>query len=421
MSGPVVQGGGLVVEARRVVDVGDGATLRRSYPEAQVTELGQAIILPGLINSHVHLDLTNLGTEIQNPKSKIQNGPHLNPLRGSRQIPSLPPEYREREPERAFVGWVEEVIARSAGRSLEFWEESVLAGAEQCRRFGVTTVVDISGRFPGDVRRAVGAQLSRQLRWISCGEVTAMAKRRDLLDERIATALDDGGVDRAVEIGISPHAPYSIEPHGYRRCLEIARRGAMTICTHLAEMREEAEFLASHTGPLRELWTFLDAWDERVPRFEGGPIRFAQSVGLLDYPTLLAHVNYCDDEEMAILSRGKASIVYCPRTHEYFGHPPHRWREMLAAGINVVLGTDSCASSPDLNLVDDLRLVHRIAPEVEVHRLWEMATIRAGRAIGDETIGSLPPGKRAEFIVFEVKTGEPLREILELPLQPLGH
>ena len=151
-----------------------------------------------------------------------------------------------------------------------------------------------------------------------------------------------------------------------------------------------------------------------IATFEGGPIRFAQSLGLLDYePTLLAHVNYCDDAEMELLARGRASVVYCPRTHAYFGHPPHRWRAMLARGVNVAVGTDSTASSPDLNLVDDLRLLHRIAPEHPAEDLWRMATSRAAKALGCHDVGSLSPGGLADVVAFHAGSDDPLREILE--------
>jgi len=140
---------------------------------------------------------------------------------------------------------------------------------------------------------------------------------------------------------------------------------------------------------------------------------------LLDYPTLLAHVNYCDDEELSILASGKASVVYCPRTHEYFGHQPHRWREMLAREINVAVGTDSCASSPDLNIVDELRLLHKIAPEVHVLQLWQMATIRAARAVQlQNEVGSLSIGKRADMIAFPADGDDPLTRILESDCLP---
>jgi cytosine/adenosine deaminase-related metal-dependent hydrolase len=252
-----------------------------------------------------------------------------------------------------------------------------------------------------------------------------MAQRRGLLEERLAVAADASHEGPRLRVAVSPHAPYSVEPNGYRRCLDLAEDRHLPLATHLAETAEEALFLRDHAGPLRELWTFLGAWDSDVPRFDGGPIRLMHSLGLLDRrDVLLAHVNYCDDAEMDLLAasgRGGASVVYCPRTHAYFGHPPHRWREMLARGVNVAVGTDSCASSPDLNLVDDLRLLHRLAPEVPAVSLWEMATIRAARAIGmDREVGSLEPGKAADCVVFAVEGEAPLVEVLEGEARPSG-
>jgi cytosine/adenosine deaminase-related metal-dependent hydrolase len=195
--------------------------------------------------------------------------------------------------------------------------------------------------------------------------------------------------------------------------VQIARERGLPLSTHLAEIPEEREFLHSHAGPLQEMWERLGAWEDFPGTFDGSPVAFAKSMGLLDYPTLLAHVNYCDDEDLALLARGKASVVYCPRTHRYFGHPPHRWREMLALGINVAVGTDSCASSPDLNLVDDLRLLHEIAPEVTVEELWQMATINAAQTIQSDV------SHAAEFTIFSATSDEPLKEILETDREPV--
>jgi cytosine/adenosine deaminase-related metal-dependent hydrolase len=311
------------------------------------------------------------------------------------------------------------VIARNAQSDATELEtrvaESVAGGVFQCLRYGVTTVGDISRQ----------CQLTRPLlsrgpiRVISFGEVMAMGERRDLLESRIAAASDRSQESEYLRIGISPHAPYSIEARGYQRCLEVARQLDRPICTHLAESLDEASFLARHEGPLRELWRAIGGWDDDVPRFAGGPIRFARSIGLLDYPTLLAHVNYCDDEELRILAQGRASVVYCPRTHAYFGHPPHRWREMLARGINVAIGTDSCASSPNLNLADDLRLLRKLAPELEAQELWALATTRATRALSMEAhVGSISIGKRADFVCFHASSDAPLQEILCAPMLP---
>jgi aminodeoxyfutalosine deaminase len=295
---------------------------------------------------------------------------------------------------------------------------AVALEVEQCLRFGVTSIGDIS-RQCATTRPLLNRSA---LRVVSYGEIQAMAQRRVLLEERLQTALDDQWASDRLRVGLTPHAPYSVEVPIYQRCLAIARERGLPLATHLAETPDERAFLMEHSGPFRGLWDAWLTWDDQVPTYPAGPIEMATAIGLLDYPTLLAHVNYANDDELDLLSRGRASVVYCPRTHAYFGHPPHRFREMLARGINVAVGTDSCASSPNLNLVNDLRLIHRLYPDLPAETLWEMATINGARAIGiSDEVGSLTVGKRADFIIFPVSSDQPLREILENPsLLPNG-
>lgn len=388
MTGPAVREGGIVIGGGRVEAVGTAKELRREYPDAEVESLGDSVVLPGLVNAHTHLELSHV--------CRGAGSAHL-------------------------ADWIVQTVLpqtfRAGMATPGDVEDAVRNGVEQCLRFGVTSAGDISKQ----------CTLSREvlrdgpLRVVSYGEVQAMAKRRGLLEERFAVAADTSSESRRLRVGVSPHAPYTVEPAGYARCLAFAKSEDRPLATHLAETVEEAEFLADHSGPFRRLWEMgVRAWDDEVPRFVGGPIRFAREMGLLDYPTLLAHVNYCDDEELDILARGKASVVFCPRTHEFFGHPPHRWREMLERGINVAVGTDSCASSPDLNIVDDLRLLHRLNPDEPVNLLWEMATVRGARAIGFEECGAICAGGPADLVVFGCSTGDPLREILETDARPRG-
>ena len=378
--GVAFRDGGVAFRDGVIFAVGPANEIRRQHPGATITRLPQTILIPGLVNAHVHLELSS-HTPGPRPKS--------------------------------FTDWLLRLIPRRPISQEEMkatTEAAITEGVRQCLRFGVTTVGDIS-RLCQITRPLLK---NSPLRVVSFGEVLAMAQRRALLEERLATAANSTEQSDSLRIGISPHAPYSVEADGYRRCLQVAREQSMPLTTHLAESPDEAEFLASHSGPFRELWQQIGGWDDNVPTFGGGPIRLAQSLGLLDYPTLLAHVNYCDDDELAILSRGIASVVYCPRTHAYSGHPPHRWRDMLAAGINVAVGTDSTASSPDLNLVDDLRLLHQIAPDVPAELLWEMVTIRGAQALGlDQQVGTLTPGKAADIVAFETEGDAPLAEILD--------
>jgi cytosine/adenosine deaminase-related metal-dependent hydrolase len=387
MDRPPIREGGVVISNGRIIAVGETKSLRHNHPGAAVEEYPSAILLPGLVNAHVHLELSDL-----------RQGPR----------PA------------SFVQWLMDLMgqtARLGGAMADTVAHAIRTGVAQCLRFGVCTVGDISKQCM--FSRPVLAKTP--LRAVSFGELQAMAQRRGLLDERFAAATDLTFDSDRLIVGVTPHAPYTVEAEGYRRCLEFARSHHRPLATHLAENPLEAEFLADQTGPFRHLWEVgVNAWDENVPRYQGGPIRLARDLGLLDFPTLLAHVNYCDDAELDILAAGRASVVYCPRTHAYFGHPPHRWRQMLERGINVAVGTDSCASSPDLNLVDDLRLLRQIAPQVPALDLWQMATLRAAAALQLETqIGSLTPGKRADLVAFEIGASiDPLEEILQTEVPP---
>jgi aminodeoxyfutalosine deaminase len=386
MDQPPIPDAALLIEGRKIIRVGPRRELLNDAPNAHVADMGNSILLPGLVNAHVHLEL-----------SDCVCGP---------------------PPSGGFADWLVGMLKRTRISSDEMSAavtHAIAVGVSQCLKFGVTTLGDISRQ----VHLTRPLLVDGPLRVVSFGEVQAMAKRRGLLAERVAAAADESVSSERLRIGISPHAPYSVEPDGYRKCLEVARRGRLPLCTHLAETRDEAEFLSDHRGPLRELWDAWLTWDDQVPKFAGGPIRYARELGLLDYPSLLAHVNYCDDEELAILAAGRESVVFCPRTHDYFRHPPHRWREMQRRGINVAVGTDSCASSPDLNLVDDLRLLHRNHPEVPVGDIWELATTRAAGALGlSEVCGSLSDGMDADVVAFDAAGGEGLRQILESDSRP---
>jgi cytosine/adenosine deaminase-related metal-dependent hydrolase len=109
------------------------------------------------------------------------------------------------------------------------------------------------------------------------------------------------------------------------------------------------------------------------------------------------------------------SVVYCPRTHTAFGHPPHPFRQFLARGVRVALGTDSLASNPDLSVLAEARFVHRQHPDLSAEVVLRMATLSGAEALGwaDDT-GSLTPGKSADLIAVPLsdQAAEPYQGVL---------
>jgi cytosine/adenosine deaminase-related metal-dependent hydrolase len=359
-----------------------------SHPDATVIELPESILLPGLINAHTHLEQSDC-------KCGDSGGA-------------------------SFCDWILSIPSRRSipgAKLMETAEHATRVGIGQCLKFGVTCVGDISQE--SQITRPIIAK--SPLRCVSFGEVLGLARRRERFGELLPISLNHTHASDRLRVGITPHAPYTVDLPGYRQCLDLARERRLPLATHLSENREEAEFLKNHTGPFQQMWQRLGFWEEPVETFAGSPIEMANAIGLLDYPSLLAHVNYCNDQELAMLARGHASVVYCPRTHEYFGHLPHRWNEMLAEGINVVIGTDSCASSPNLNLLDDLHLIRRLSPRMPAESIWQLVTSRAAKALQWENeIGTIELNKKADLVAFPVESDQPLEELLDAPRDPTG-
>jgi cytosine/adenosine deaminase-related metal-dependent hydrolase len=280
---------------------------------------------------------------------------------------------------------------------------SVRSAVRQSLAAGVTTVGDIT-RSPEQVRPLLRES---PLRAVSFGEVIAVGKLRAQLRTALADASDACATSPTLRIGVSPHAPYTVEPDGLRACADQARGAGLPLAIHLAETIDEAMFTTEHRGDLRSYLERLGVWDEHVPCPHARPIDLAAATGLLTDTTVLAHANYLSDAEIGVLAGAGSHVVYCPRTHAAFGHPPHRYRAMLAAGINVCVGTDSLASTPSLSILDELRWLHANRHDCDPATLLEMGTLRGARALAwDDDVGSLGIGKAADFAV--------------VPLDPVG-
>jgi aminodeoxyfutalosine deaminase len=348
VSGPPLEGGVVTVRGDRIVAVEPhGARTADS-------DLDNAAILPGFVNAHTHLDLTG--------------------LRG------LAP------PSPDFPAWLRQVVRHRRGRSAEQVPLDIQAGLDECLHFGTTLIGDIDGGggswdtlVPAPMRAVVFKEM--------LGLTTDRASQTwaDAVDWQVAHP-----ATMTCRAGVSPHAPYSI-----RSSLFFAATfTGVPVAIHLAETAAEGELLADRSGPFVPFLRDLGVW---AP--DGLAKDYQHVLGLTNglQPTLIVHGNYLRSERLP----DNASLVYCPRTHAAFGHPPHPFREFLARGVRVVLGTDSLASNPDLSVLHEARFLHRLYPDLPGAVLLRMATLSGAEALGwaDET-GSLTPGKSADLVVL---------------------
>jgi aminodeoxyfutalosine deaminase len=203
-------------------------------------------------------------------------------------------------------------------------------------------------------------------------------------------------------IGISPHAPFSITPEAIKNIAGISREKNILLAMHLAESPEEMQFLADGSGPFRIFLEELGAWDGSLDFHGKRPMDYLRLLSEASR-ALIIHGNYLDDAEIAFLADqgNRIAVVYCPRTHAHFGHAAYPLEKMVASGVRVALGTDSRPSSPDLNLWADMREIVRRHPAVSKKTLLELGTKNGANALGlDEEVGSLEPGKWANFAIF---------------------
>jgi cytosine/adenosine deaminase-related metal-dependent hydrolase len=380
-----IRSGGVLVRQRRILAVGPACELARRWPHHDEVNLGRTVLLPGLVNAHTHLELS---------------GCDASALAG-----------------RSFADWILGLgsqLRRDAPDFAGRIAAATRAGAAECLKHGVTCVGDISQH------QAITRRVLRDgpLRVISFAEALGLATLRPRFAQQLRAAIDFAAETDFLRTALSPHAPYTVDEEGYREAVALSLEHDRPLCTHLAETVHEDDFLRDHSGAFRAVWERLGTWSDGVPIAGVGPIELAEAVGLLNGAALLAHVNHASDGDLDRLARGNASVVWCPRTHAYFGHPPHRWRAMLARGINVCVGTDSRASSPDLDVMEDLRLVARQNPTIPPSLLMELVTSNAAAALReDHSRGRLAPGMVADFAAFPHETSDPLAALLHEPIR----
>jgi aminodeoxyfutalosine deaminase len=199
------------------------------------------------------------------------------------------------------------------------------------------------------------------------------------------------------------------------------------LCTHLAETREELQFLRDGSGSFRELLEEWGLWDGTFQPPGCSPVDYMARLNVLEAKPapLLVHVNYVSDADLDLLANTSCSVAWCPRTHRFFHHEPHRFRDMLARGINVCIGTDSLASNDTLSILDELRFAWRRSSgsagaqgrqPVSQQCLLAMGTIAGARALGlEDQVGSLEPGKRADLAAVPLeqpRAADPLEDLL---------
>ncbi len=348
--GKTIRNGGIRIRDGHVVQI---APFDQLITEAErVIDMGRVILLPAMINAHTHLDLSHL-------EGRFAKGVE-------------------------FPQWLKR-MARA--RIVQLFESrSIRKGIRQTIEGGAVAVGDVStsGRSAFLLKKE---DLDKSV--VFCEAMGLDPAKAGQTAGRLRTRVERLLRKATVRVGIAPHAPYSVSPELFQKCVALAREYSLPLAIHTAEVESEAALLTEGTGELR---TLLDHYGLLPPGWKPPgltPVRYLQSLGVLEARPLLVHCNHIDEGEAAIMAKTGCSAAYCPRSNAFFRRTASSIEMLLAAGVNVALGTDSLASNDTLSMLDEAIFVRQRHPALEWETIFEMATVNAARALGIDQGGLL--------------------------------
>jgi cytosine/adenosine deaminase-related metal-dependent hydrolase len=334
-------------------------------------DLGEVVLLPGLVNAHCHLDYTSMAGQFPPPK--------------------------------LFTDWIKLITTTKSEWGYSEFAQSWVQGAGMLLRTGTTTVGDIEAA-PELLPEAWDATPLRVISFLEMTGVRSRRKPAGIVREAVGH-IESLPAGRCLP-GLSPHAPYSTVPELLRLSAETARRRRWPIAIHVAESELEFDMFMRGKGEMYE-------WIRRNGREMsdcglGSPVQHLERCGALGPNLLAIHANYLGPKDNALLAKRRVSVVHCPRSHLYFRHQQFPWSKLAKARVNVCLGTDSLASvvktrrqTIELSMFEEMRAFAASHPAVSPRSILKMATQNSAQALGLESqVGELSANAFADIIAL---------------------
>ena len=377
VSAPPIVDGVVAVERGRIAYVGPSG----SGPSAEVIDLGDALLLPGLVNAHCHLELTAMRGFLEDLD---------------------------------FRTWVLRLTnSKRTVMSREMLLDAARYGIAEGLRHGITTYADTC-----DSGVSFDAMIDTRVRGVMYQEVfgpdpaqcsASLSELRDKV-ERMRPRQTP-----LVRVGVSPHAPYTVSDSLFGAVGHYARSEALPIAIHIAESEAEHDLVAKGEGPFAE---GLRARKIGVAPRGRTPVELLENLGVLAARPLLIHCVRVDDADVAHIADARCAVAHCPASNAKLGHGVAPLSTLLKAGIAVGLGSDSVASNNRMDLLDEARLAalmqrarHGDFREISGHTVLWLATLGGARALGIEReVGTLEVGKAADLAAFPLRSAGPVHD-----------
>jgi cytosine/adenosine deaminase-related metal-dependent hydrolase len=356
-----ISNGAVVLSHGIIQSMGPAREEMKKFPSHRVYSFKNSVLMPGLVNLHSHLEL---------------------------------PLLLERVRAKTFPDWIINLIRVKKGLSYKDYQSATRSNVNTLIQTGATTVGEICTHGTSPV-------LLKQsgLRAVVFQEIISMdpdQKRLPLWPRTRPSLL--------MQTGISPHAPYTVSQALLRTLSGLSRKKKIRLAMHIAESKSETWLLQGKKSGLRELYR-LAGWDIGWAPRGASSVNYLKSIGFLTPNLVAVHAVQITDEDILLIKKSKVSVAHCPRSNRETGVGKMPLKKLLDAGITVGLGTDSLASSPSLNMWDEMRYAHQIHRRsgISAEDILKLATINGAKAIGlDKEIGTLEPGKKADMIAVPI-------------------
>ncbi len=377
ISAAPLEKGAVLIEKDKIVAVGKTSDLTEKFPEANREDFGEAVLMPGFVNCHAHLEITAMRGFLDDADGD-------------------------------FYSWL---IALTKTRAEILTEEDVklaaIFGALEGARAGITCFGDI-GRFG---KAGFEALKTNGLRGVLFQETDfsplneTSVEDFEKLKEKFYELKETE--NNLVKVGISPHSPYTVSRKLFEKITDFALAENIKISIHAAESNDEDVFLKTGEGFFSELYKrFNLKWD--APNMSS--VEYLNEIGVLRAKPLLAHCVKVSENDIDLIRKSDSRIAHCPKSNAKFGHGVAPLERFLKEHIKTGFGSDSVASNNTCDILEEARFATLLARTrsdkkefLRAEKIIETATLGGARAIGLENeIGSLENGKQADIIAVSL-------------------
>lgn len=389
ISGPILAQGGMAIEDGKICEIGPFATLEQRFPEVKKQYFDQHVLMPGLVNAHTHLEFCRYPTPA---------------------------------PSSSYAKWLLDQHAHLNNTSHEFIRSAISQGVDEAIESGTTCIADMSG-----FDATASILEDKRIRAIAFTSISGLDSEKG--QDRYQSAL--AAIEEAqethhdlVQIGIAPYAPFVLSRQFLKIISHYACQSKVPVQIHAAQTFHEMEFFFDSKGDIADNLFPNIGWTDELPLpHQRTPIQYLHMIDFLNCRPMLVSPVHLAPSDIELVAKTAAKIVHCPRSSAYLHEGPAPLKACLEAGIPMGLGTDGRASVDTLSLWDEMRFCLRLyagsrhaesrytgsRSPLTADDVLELATLGSATVLGlSEKIGSLEPGKDADYIVVARKAGRTL-------------